>query len=62
LKKSKKAQFRCEDLSPTIKEFRQSKTHGKVIRLDNKSFEVIGSELGLNLETNLIERIDINKN
>jgi hypothetical protein len=35
----------CEDLSPTLRAFRKSKHHGKIIELDGLTYERIGDDL-----------------
>ncbi len=48
----------CEDMSPTLRAFRKSKHHGKIIELDGLSYERIGDDLFYCLKTSSIKNLE----
>ena len=48
----------CEDMSPTLRAFRKSKHHGKIIELDGLSYERIGDDLFYCLKTSTIKNLE----
>lgn len=48
----------CEDMSPTLRAFRKSKHHGKIIELDGLSYERIGDDLFYCFKTSSIKNLE----
>ena len=48
----------CEDMSPTLRTFRKSKHHGKIIELDGLTYERIGDDLFYCLKTSSIKNLE----
>jgi len=47
----------CEDMSPTLRAFRKSKHHGKIIELDGLTYERIGDDLFYCFKTSTIKNL-----
>jgi phage terminase large subunit-like protein len=47
----------CEDLSPTLREIKNSKKNGKTITLNGTIYEYVGDNLVFNTKTNKIEKL-----
>ena len=47
----------CEDISPTLRTFRKSKHHGKIIELDGLTYERIGDDLFYCFKTSSIKNL-----
>ena len=50
--------YYCEDTSPTLRTFRKSKHHGKIIELDGLTYERIGDDLFYCLKTSSIKNLE----
>jgi hypothetical protein len=50
--------YYCEDTSPTLRSFRKSKHHGKIIELDGLTYERIGDDLFYCLKTSSIKNLE----
>jgi hypothetical protein len=48
----------CEDMSPTLRAFRKSKHHGKIIELDGLTYERIGDDLFYCFKTSTIKNLE----
>jgi len=48
----------CEDISPTLKEFKNSKKNGKTITINGTVYEHVGDDLLFNTKTNKIEKYE----
>jgi hypothetical protein len=48
----------CEDMSPTLRAFRKSKHHGKIITLDGLTYERIGGEFFYCFKTSSIKNLE----
>jgi len=50
--------YYCEDMSPTLRTFRKSKHHGKIITLDGLTYERIGDDLFYCHKTSSIKNLE----
>jgi hypothetical protein len=48
----------CEDMSPTLRAFRKSKHHGKIITLNGLVYERIGDEFFYCFKTSSIKNLE----
>ncbi len=51
----------CEDLSPTLREIKNSKKNGKTITINGIIYEHVGDNLLFNTKTNKIEKYEHNE-
>ena len=49
--------YYCVDTSPTLRSFRKSKHHGKIIELDGLTYERIGDDLFYCFKTSSIKNL-----
>lgn len=57
MKSIKPKRIWCEDLSPTIKQIKSSKEHGRLIEINGVSYEKIGDDILYNTKTSRLEKL-----